>query len=113
MLLTLGYAVLGDKKLFKYGGYSGYIHLVPNKSAKLGLWHFELSIMLECGLPIVIYSKMQSSIQETNQKTKCHDIVNDWGCIILEKRCRQLTTLFMDNYYLTGERREWLKENNI
>jgi len=43
---------------------------------------------------------------------KCHEIIQEWGEIILDSYQRE-TMLFMDSYYLQEESRKWLKENGI
>ena len=37
MFSSLGDVISGDEKFFKFAGRSGYVRLVPNKPAKIGL----------------------------------------------------------------------------
>jgi hypothetical protein len=69
--------------------------------------------VLDCGLPYLLYTKIQTTTQETVHKVTCADIIRDWGSLIKERRQLDETILFMDNYYLSKEGREWLNKNKV
>ena len=46
---SLGDRLSGDDFFFKFAGKSGYVRLVPNKPAKVGLWNFQGAIFFEMG----------------------------------------------------------------
>ena len=106
MFFKFGDCVSGDEKLFRYTGSSGFLRLVKNKPARLGLWMFQAAIRLKCGLPCLIYTRIHCSCMNRNTPTRCHDIVSDWGNLIKERGQNRETILVMDNYYLTEETRE-------
>jgi hypothetical protein len=110
---SLGDRFAGDEKLFKFAGLSGYVRMVPNKPAKIGLWNFQGTVILKCGLPFLIYSRMHITLAETQRSMKCIEIIQDWGQIIIEKEFQKKTMLFIDSYYLTKDAGKWLKEHDI
>ena len=85
IFLTLGDCLLGDKKLFKFSGRKGYVRIVPNKPTKILLCNFQSCIQLECGLPYMIYTRMQAPMLEMHHIMKCHDIIKDWASLIVER----------------------------
>ena len=85
MLLALGDYILGNEKLFKFTRRIGYVCMVPKKPAKIVLWHFQACILLECGLPYMVYSRMHISLPEMRQTMECHDIIKDWASLIVER----------------------------
>ena len=82
---SLGDWLAGDEKLFKFAGKSGYVRLLPNKPAKVGLWNFQGAIILKCGPPFLIYTQMHISLPETQRSMKFIDIIKDWVKLILKK----------------------------
>ena len=113
MFLKFGDYVSGDEKLFRYTGASGFVRMVINKPARLGLWMFQAAVRLKCGLPCIVYSRMHSSCMNTKKRISCHDIVKYWGNLILDRGQNRETVLVMDNYYLTEESRLWLRRHRI
>ena len=73
MFLKFGVYVSGDEKLFHYTGASGFVRLVINNPAGLGLWMFQSAVCLKCGLLCIVYSRMHSSCMNLNNPIRCHE----------------------------------------
>eukprot|EP00957_Ditylum_brightwellii_P156783 11933119-Ditylum_brightwellii.AAC.1 len=87
--------------------------MVVSKPGKVGLWMFWVAVGLGCGLLCLIYTKMHTSCIENSRTIACSDIVKDWGNMIIDHfQCKE-TTLSMDSYYLTDERRKWLRGKKV
>ena len=74
---------------------------------------YEAAVLLECGLPCLIYTRMQLTCMEMNNTMRAADIVKDWGNLIIDRVLRNKTVLYMDSYYLTEESRVWLRQNKV
>ena len=109
----LGDQVSGDEKLFPYTGFSKNVRKVPSKPSRVGLWMYQACVPLKCGLPCLVYTRMHVSDKELGTAVKCHDIIKEWGEMIMEINEDKHTTLFMGSYYLQKESRAWLKEMGI
>eukprot|EP00957_Ditylum_brightwellii_P040900 3096520-Ditylum_brightwellii.AAC.1 len=51
VILSFDDGFSGYEKLFQYTRQSGYVRNVPNKSACIGLWHYQGSTVLKSGDP--------------------------------------------------------------
>ena len=109
---TFGDMISGDEKLFFYTGMSGYVRKVITKPGSIGLWMYQACVPLKCGKPCLVYTRMHDSNKQAGKVVKCHEIIQEWGEMILDSYQRE-TMLFMDSYYLQEESRKWLKENGI
>ena len=110
---SFGDMVSGDEKLFFYSGYSQYTRQVKNKPAGVGLWMYQASVLLKCGKPCLIYTRMHNSNKQKGMHVKCHEIIKTWAEMIQDTYKPSNSTLFMDSYYLQEESRQWLKEKQV
>ena len=74
---SLGEGFSGDEKLFRFTGPSGYVRKVPNKPAKVGLWHYQGVVQLKSGLPYLLCTKMHNVLKKDFSSVKCHTVMCD------------------------------------
>lgn len=104
-----GEILAGDEKLFKFTGRSGLVRQVKNKPARLGLWHYQAVVLLRSGLPFLAWTRLHESNTETNSKTFCAAVVEEW--VVGMKAVSPSCILVMDSYYLDGRGRGVIKEH--
>ena len=99
ILTEFGEVLAGDEKLFRFTGKSGIVRKVPNKPAKIGIWHYQMVVYLECGLTFVIYTRAHVTTSLMGTSTQTCMIVKDWADIAMSRESP--STIVMDSYYLS------------
>ena len=87
--------------------------MVKNKPAGIGLWMYQAAVLVKCGKPCLIYTRMHTSNKQKGKHIKCHEIIKQWTRTIKSTYVPSNTTLFMDSYYLQDESRRWLMEQDL
>ena len=54
----LGEVLCGDEKLFRFTGKGGIVRKGPNKPAKVGIWHYQGTVMYSNGEPFLVYTRV-------------------------------------------------------
>ena len=83
LFILIDDAVAGGEKLFKYSRASVFVRLLKSKPSRIRLWMFQAAVVLECALPVLIYSKMKNSCMGRNCTMRCAEIVKEWRSLIL------------------------------
>jgi hypothetical protein len=81
---NIGLHAAGDEKVFHFTGNAGHTRKVDSKK-EIGLWIYEMCVMLSCGLPILIFLKCHNSLPTLNESTPTHEIIQMWSTIIRTK----------------------------
>jgi len=111
ILTVLGEAMACDEKLFHFTGKSGIVSKVPNKPARIGIWHYQMVVYLDCGLTYIVYSKAHVTTALMGMKTQTCEIVKQWSDIVISRH--ECTTLIMDSYYLSAAGRQYMNEHGV
>jgi len=106
-----GEVIAADEKLYHYTGKSGMVRLCPNKPARIGLWHYQAAVYLECGLPVVIYTRCHCASSKMGEKVPTVEIVEDWANLVLDRE--EDSVLVFDSYYLSKDGRRLLNEIGV
>ena len=93
-LSSLGEFLCGDEKLFRFTAHAGIVHSVPNKPARVGIWHFQAVVMLPTREPFLVYTRTHDTTSSLGQTTQTFSVVGEWSDIIVA--FRQPSTLSMD-----------------
>lgn len=96
---SLGQCLCCDEKLFRYVGQHGFVRLVPNKPARLGIWHYQCIVQLANGSQYIIYTRGHNADKKQGQTIPTADIVQDWLAIAEEYGNNNV--LVMDSYYFS------------
>ena len=75
---SLGQTFAGDEKLFYFTGRHGWVHMVKNKPARLGLWHYQATALLENGLPFLFCTRAHAVDLNRKEKIPTHNVVEEW-----------------------------------
>ena len=65
----------------------------------------QATVTLKSGAPYLVYIKKHNSCQEMQKVVKCHDVIKDWGTLVLEKTQGKQPMIFIHSYYLPKESR--------
>ena len=112
IIRSLGAWVSGDEKLLKYYGNSGDIRKVMSKPDKIGLWFYELCILLKRNSRLtgayLVDMKLHSVEKSRDETQTTIDIGRRWAAIVEDKGAKdancdhyKATILTMDSYYGT------------
>lgn len=110
----VGEFVAGDEKLARFTGQSGDIRLVPSKPARIGLWFYELTALIDEKTPYLL-DLMMWSVDSTRGETQpVKDVVARWSNIIKSlTEQSQMCLLCFDSYYMDNAGRQYLLEKDI
>jgi NADH:ubiquinone oxidoreductase subunit F (NADH-binding) len=110
----LGDYVAGDEKLDYFTGNSGYIRKVPNKPAKIGLWHYQLVVAkIVENTPYILDLKMAQIHKQANE-SEMANIVERWSEAVNKDSKRETTTaLVFDTHYMDSVSRTVLIKKKI
>ena len=97
--------------LFRFTGKGGIVRKVPNKPARVGIWHYQAVVTLPDELPYLVYTRVHNTSANMGENTPTSMIVLEWADII--QSFRQPTTLAMDSYYLDNNGRQRLLERGV
>lgn len=111
----LGQWVVGDEKLFRFLGKSGYVRYCPNKPDELGIWSYELCGMLENGTPYLLYTRSHTCDTKLGESITCAEVMQQWGQIVMDKGVSVdgKTLLVADSYYLDASGREIMQNQGV
>ena len=111
-LSGLGRTVCGDEKLLHFTGDSKVVLNIVTKPDSIGIWYYEVVVILPNGTPFLIYLRMRISIPNEDMAVKVIDIIKDWGGIVL-RFDKWKSILVFDSYYMVEAGRQWLNENEL
>ena len=96
-------------------GSSPNVRVVLSKPDKMGLWIYELCVILENGLPYMIDLRLHNAISSLGESIPVNTIIKRWGNIIKDfnAQCLADTILFVDAYYLDEAGRKYLCNSNL
>lgn len=113
---ALGEFVSGDEKLDHFTGNSGHIRKVPNKPARIGLWHYQLVGLLDTDKPYLLDASTSCPNTSVGESDYMAEVVGRWAGIV--KRLnryspRAQTTITFDAYYTDNNTRTVLLQNEM
>ena len=111
VLSSLGEFLCGDEKLFRFTAHAGIVRSVPNKPARVGIWHYQAVVMLPTREPFLVYTRTHDTTSSLDQTTQTSSVVGEWSDIIVA--FRQPSTLCMDSYYLDTAGRTTLDNKGV
>ena len=85
---------------------------IVTKPDSIGIWYYEVVVILPNGTPFLIYLRMRISIPNEDMAVKVIDIIKDWGGIVL-RFDKWKSILVFDSYYMVEAGRQWLNENEL
>ena len=59
--ISLGKVLCGDEKLFRFTGKGGSVRKVPNDPAKVGIWHYQGTVILSNGEVFLMYTRVHDT----------------------------------------------------
>lgn len=114
LLKRPGRALVGDEKLLRFTGDSGYIRLVPSKPDRVGLWFFELVVTLNNGCPYLVHTMLSKSNPSAGENIPVNTVVREWAKVakfFMEEKKSKPPILTFDSFYTDNEGRRYLNEN--
>ena len=84
---------------------------MPNKPAKVGIWHYQATVMLSIGEPFLVYTRVHDTASNMEESTQTASIVLKWADLV--KKFNQPTVICMDSYYLDNVGRQLLKDRGV
>lgn len=116
LLTRPGRCLAGDEKLLHFTGDSAYIRLVPSKPDRIGLWFFQLVVILEGGYPYLVHTRFCNSSTESGESIPVNTVVKEWAKVVkyfVETKKSEPPVLIFDSYYTDNEGRNYLNQNNV
>ena len=90
------WVLCGDEKLFRLKG--GFVRKVPNNPAKVGISHYQVTVMLSNGEPFLVYTRVHDTASNMEEITQTASIVLKRADLVQE--FNQPTVICLDSYYL-------------
>ena len=87
----------------------GIVRKVPNKPAKVGIWHYRGTVMLSNGEPFLV--EVHDTASSMGESTQTASIVLEWADLV--QKFNQPTVICMDSYYLDNVGRQLLKDRGV
>lgn len=112
ILINLGEVVAGDEKLFYFTGNSAYLKYVPSKPDRVGLWNYELCVLLDEDCPFLVHTTMSLSSSKLGIQEPVTAIVEKWIEVIKSFQDTD-PILFIDSYYHTKGVRDRLVQEEV
>ena len=106
---SLGQAFAGDEKLFYFTGKHGWVQLVKNKPARLGIWHYQATTTLKNGLPFLFFTKAHAVDMNRKETIPTHVVVQEW--LDTSLGLNPNSTLVMDSYYMAKEAQKAIQKS--
>lgn len=113
---TFGELFSGDEKLYHADLLkSGMVKVVLSKPARVGVWVYQGVVYTGASLPVTVYVRVHTEISKLDETVKMHEIVNEWGDLILSKASKKEpgAILVCDSHYLTMAGMQDLIEKNV
>ena len=113
---ALGEFVSGDEKLDHFTGNSGHIRKVPNKPARIGLWHYQLVGLLDTDKPYLLDASTSCPNTSVGESDYMAEVVGRWAGIVkrLNRYSPRLqTTITFGAYYTDNNTRTGLLQNEM
>ncbi len=112
----IGEYVAGDEKVDRFAGNSGHLRFVPNKPAKIGLWHYELTGLINNDTPYLLDTFTAAPYTQVGQSEFMGNIASHWCDVIARMNVHfayKKTALCFDSYYMDSNTRTVLLNRNI
>ena len=79
---SLGEVLCGDEKLFRFTGKDEIVRKVRNKPSKVGIWHYQETVMLSIGEPFLVYTRAHDTASNMRESTQTATIVLEWEDLV-------------------------------
>ena len=71
---------------------------MPNKPAKVGIWHYQGTVRLSNGEPCLVYTRVHDTASNMGESTQTASIVLLWADLV--QKFNQPTVICRDSYYV-------------
>lgn len=101
LLVQPGRCFANDEKLLHFTGDRAFIRVVPSKPDRVGLWLFELVVILNNGDPFLVYTRLNKADADAGLSIPVNEVVRNWAKVVKffveTKKCAAPVLVF-DSY---------------